>query len=180
MNKLEKKFLEIILPVQKSEVWAKQAASQCASITQSLIDSAVETSLRKTEFKKFDDGLAGDVAKKYKCVVGEIGCPHCGSTRHGYLESTCMMCEKPYFEIAEKEMCVSCDKEKELHHICMDCIQDMIKENQTPSQEAGLSEMSLADLIALHRFTIITLNTHSIKSIEKEISNRISKINFDK
>lgn len=45
----------------------------------------------------YEDGTAGDVAKKYKHPVGNIGCMHCGATCHGMLQPFCQMCGNPYW-----------------------------------------------------------------------------------
>lgn len=41
---------------------------------------------------------AGEIAVDEHCVVGEIGCPHCGATMHGgFLKNKCDWCDQPYF-----------------------------------------------------------------------------------
>ena len=49
---------------------------------------------------QYKDGLnAGEVAKKYGMPVGRLGCPHCGTTRHGaFHNGRCGLCGEYYFQ----------------------------------------------------------------------------------
>lgn len=53
------------------------------------------------EYFNYEGGkLAGDLAKEYKMPVGEIGCPHCGTTTHGMLNSPiCNFCDQDRFQV---------------------------------------------------------------------------------
>ena len=51
------------------------------------------------EWKNIKVGWPGKVAQKYKVPVGTIGCPYCGITRSGALDSpVCGFCGKGYWE----------------------------------------------------------------------------------
>ena len=46
-----------------------------------------------------DNKTAGDVAQQFKCVIGKIGCPHCGIVCIGAIKSPiCKLCGNDMFE----------------------------------------------------------------------------------
>lgn len=66
-----------------------------------LIDGNVEIAAAEIyQLFSYEGGKsAGEVAKEFKSPVGEIGCPHCGTTVHGAITSPiCGVCERNYFE----------------------------------------------------------------------------------
>ena len=45
------------------------------------------------------DSTAGDIAMKFKCAVGRVGCPHCGIVSIGAIyENQCVMCGNDRFK----------------------------------------------------------------------------------
>lgn len=41
----------------------------------------------------------GERAKELGVVLGEIGCPHCGTVCSGALKPVCGFCDKPYWSL---------------------------------------------------------------------------------
>ena len=48
---------------------------------------------------EYENGrTCGQIAKEYKCTVGEIGCRNCGAVTHGMLnDPNCPICGHEYF-----------------------------------------------------------------------------------
>jgi len=119
----------------------------------------IEPKQTPEEFAKMKNGSfmqIGCIDEKMD-LWGNINCQNHIDPATCKRETSCLICER-YYPVKPKQTstCVDCDKEKDTHSICAECLDKLIKQNQQPEisvTDEDVSEPIQNALYATNAFT---------------------------